>query len=54
MLKEHFLSFERHVFQKNTFSKTRQNSPQNNRCLKVIEAIDLAAWILLGKPWKYL
>jgi hypothetical protein len=53
MLKEHFLRFKRHVFPQ-LFSKTSQNSPQNNLCLKVIEALDLAAWILLGKPWKYL
>jgi hypothetical protein len=49
MLKEQFLSFTRHVFPQ-LFSKTSQNSPQNNLGLKVIEAIDLAAWILLGKP----
>jgi hypothetical protein len=53
MLKEHFLSFKRHVLPQ-LFSKSSHNSPQNNLCLKVIEAIDLVAWILLGKPWKYL
>lgn len=53
MLKEHFLNFKRQVFPQ-LFPKTSQNSPENNLHLKVIEAIDLAAWILLGKPWKYL
>jgi hypothetical protein len=48
MLKEHFLSFKRHVFAQ-LFSKTSQNSAQNNLCLKVIEAIDLAAWIFIGQ-----